>query len=215
LQRLIRRVTELVEGYDYAAAKSEIEAFFWRELADNYLEMAKQRLYDPSDPAHTAARYTLDCLLHTLLKLLAPFLPFVTEEIYQGLFANRESSSDCQSELPADEEAQAGFHSIHLASWPLADPSLESDEAEAVGEALVQIATAARRYKSEHNLALGYELDRLQLSAEVPAMASTLKLAYADLMSVTRARQIEILPQAAAGFEKVGPDSGLSLKIEG
>ncbi len=45
-QRLIARVTALFEAYDYAAAKSEIEAFFWRDLADNYLELAKARLYD-------------------------------------------------------------------------------------------------------------------------------------------------------------------------
>ncbi len=55
-QRLIARVTALFEAYDYAAAKSEIEAFFWRDLADNYLELAKARLYEASGPAHEAAR---------------------------------------------------------------------------------------------------------------------------------------------------------------
>ena len=42
-------MTACLEAYDYAAAKSEIETFFWRDLADNYLEMAKQRLYDRSE----------------------------------------------------------------------------------------------------------------------------------------------------------------------
>jgi len=46
LQRLVERTTALRRGYEYAAAKSETEAFFWHELADNYLEMAKARLYD-------------------------------------------------------------------------------------------------------------------------------------------------------------------------
>ncbi|MEZ4641523.1 MAG: class I tRNA ligase family protein [Chloroflexota bacterium] len=45
-QQVIARVTELFAAYDYATAKSEMEAFFWRDLADNYLEMAKKRLYD-------------------------------------------------------------------------------------------------------------------------------------------------------------------------
>ncbi len=57
-QRLIQRVTALLEEYDYAAAKSEIEVFFWSELADNYLEMVKQRLYNPQHPAYPAARFT-------------------------------------------------------------------------------------------------------------------------------------------------------------
>jgi valyl-tRNA synthetase len=85
LQKLIRRVTALLEAYDYAAAKSEIEAFFWTELTDNYLEMAKQRLYDPACPTHAGACNTIRVLLLTLLKLFAPFLPYVTEAIYQGI----------------------------------------------------------------------------------------------------------------------------------
>ena len=62
-QRLIARVTALFEAYDYAAAKSEVEAFFWRDLADNYLELAKTRLYDGvgtgarSGALHAAARF--------------------------------------------------------------------------------------------------------------------------------------------------------------
>ncbi|MFQ5616337.1 MAG: valine--tRNA ligase, partial [Anaerolineales bacterium] len=57
-QRLIRRATGLFDDYEYAAAKSATETFFWN-LADNYLEMAKQRLYDPASPGHESARYTL------------------------------------------------------------------------------------------------------------------------------------------------------------
>jgi valyl-tRNA synthetase len=76
-QKLVRRTTSILQEYDYAAAKSEIEAFFWTELADNYLEMAKQRLYDPADPSHDAARFSLQTVLFTVLKLFAPFLPFV------------------------------------------------------------------------------------------------------------------------------------------
>ena len=49
MQTLIRRVTSLLESYDYAAAKNEIEIFFWGDLTDNYLEMSKQRLYNGSD----------------------------------------------------------------------------------------------------------------------------------------------------------------------
>jgi NAD(P)H-hydrate repair Nnr-like enzyme with NAD(P)H-hydrate dehydratase domain len=49
-------VTDLFESYDYAAAKSAVEAFFWRDLADNYLEMCKQRLYDEDDPARLIER---------------------------------------------------------------------------------------------------------------------------------------------------------------
>ena len=80
-QRLIQRVTLLFEGYDYATAKAEIELFFWTEFADNYLEMAKKRLYDGGE-AGRGAQATLRLGLLTTLKLFAPFLPYVTEAIF-------------------------------------------------------------------------------------------------------------------------------------
>ncbi len=85
-QRLIRRVTELFRNYDYAAAKSETESFFWRDLADNYLEMSKERLYAGEDERRGGARYTLYHVLLSVIKLFAPFLPYITEEMFQALF---------------------------------------------------------------------------------------------------------------------------------
>ena len=99
LQTLVGRTTSLMENYDYAAAKSEIETFFWQYLADNYLEMCKQRLYDPLHPFFAGARYTLYHGLLNTLKLLAPFLPFVTEAIYQELFSSQASNDNSPSEV--------------------------------------------------------------------------------------------------------------------
>jgi valyl-tRNA synthetase len=179
-QKLVHRTTSLLQEYDYAAAKSEIEAFFWTELADNYLEMAKQRLYDPANPSHEAARFSLQAVLFTVLKLFAPFLPFVTEAIYQGI----------------EYKGFGGQRSIHLESWPVADPALEDDAAEAVGQTLVAIATAVRRFKSERNLSLGAELNRVQLAAvESDGMLlPALQEAVVDLKSITRAREIVLGP---------------------
>lgn len=181
LQRLVRRSTALLLGYDYAAARSEIEHFFWKDLADNYLEMSKQRLYDPSHPLNEGARFALYHALLGLVKLLAPFLPFVTEEIYQKLFVTDLNGSE-----------QKGFWaSIHLSSWPQADLSFEDEEALTFGETLVEIATAIRRFKSERNLALGTDLFRLQFATGEARTADLLKEAAADLMSVTRAGRVE------------------------
>jgi valyl-tRNA synthetase len=174
-QRLILRASELFRSYDYAAAKSETESFFWRELADNYLEMSKERLYDASNEMHEGARYTLYHVFLAVLKLFAPFLPYVTETIYKSLFAGSE-----------------GTESIHVASWPQADEAMIDDKAEAAGELLVDLATAVRRYKSESNISLGAELQRLQLATTDPAIAEMLQEARADIKSVTRASIIEV-----------------------
>jgi valyl-tRNA synthetase len=189
-QRLIRRVTDLFRNYDYAAAKSEIESFFWRDLADNYLEFSKERLYDEMSPMHEEARYTLHQVLLTVVKLFAPFLPYITEEIYQSLFTNT-----------------AKQVSIHNTRWPSVDESLIDKCAEDVGEAIVEVATAVRRYKSENNLSLGSELQRLQLATQDHNLARLLGEAVADITSVTRARSVEV-------GDTLNPDLE-SVKVEG
>ncbi|HEU5198152.1 MAG TPA: valine--tRNA ligase [Ktedonobacterales bacterium] len=195
-QRLIRRVTELLQGYDYAAAKSEIETFFWGDLADNYLEMAKGRLYNEGSPVHAGARYTLFQTLLTVTKLFAPFLPYITETIYQGLFAERE-----------------GQPSVHLSRWPVADEALIDAAAEEAGAALIEIATAVRRYKSEQSLALNTELERLHLATEEPALATALQDAAADLVSITRARRVEVAERLDAGLERIQEAGSVAIAL--
>ncbi len=222
-QQLIRRASELMESYDYAAAKAEIEAFFWRDLADNYLEMAKQRLYDEMHPQHLAGQMVLKTVLLTTLKLFAPFLPFVTEEIYLGLFA-------------PPEEGNAV--SIHTSSWPSPEPELEDAAALALGETLIEIATAVRRYKSEHSLPLGSEVERLELAAnskqwaaannqllsgssQSPApgnsdfdLQAALEGARVDLMSITRARQIEVVDELDPALERLEMNGTIRLALQ-
>ena len=197
LQRLIERVTQLMESYEYASAKSEIETFFWTELADNYLEMAKQRLYDEAHPQRQAAHYSLFHALLIPLKLLAPFLPYVTDEIYLGLFAGQEKAA-----------------SIHVSAWPQAHAAWRDPEAERLGEKLVEIATAVRRYKSERNLPLAAELDRLQLAAGNSELAGEFQKAESDLMSVTRARRIEVGASLDPALEMIQVDGGLAAAIQ-
>jgi valyl-tRNA synthetase len=125
-----------------------------------------------------------------VVKLFAPFLPHVTEAIYQGVFA-----------------AGEGGGSLHRARWPQADAAPLDEGAEAVGEALVAIATAVRRYKSEASLALGAELPLLQLATADAALAEALHGAAADLQSVTRARAIAVVGRLDDGLTSL-PSEG-------
>lgn len=187
---LVASVSAAFDGYDYAAARNAIEGFFWRDLADNYLEMAKARLYDPAHPAHHGARLALKHVLNTLLKLLSPLLPYVTDAIYQELFA-----------------AEEGCGSIHRAQWPLPSEPRQGQPApedEHFGEALIAIAAAVRRYKSENALSLGSELARLYLTAADPALAERLHASAPDLASVTRARQVTVSAEPAPGLLALG-----------
>ncbi len=195
-QQLIRRATELFRAYDYAAAKSETESFFWRELADNYLEMSKERLYDGSNEIREGARYALYTAFLAILKLFAPFLPYITEEIYGALFAEADGSA-----------------SIHIAQWPTANEAFVDDKADVAGETLIEVATAVRRYKSESNISVGTQLQRLQLATDEPAIAEMLRAAKADIISVTRARQVEIGRRLDSGLEMVKGDGAIRVAL--
>jgi valyl-tRNA synthetase len=199
-QQLIRQTTDLFQAYDYAAAKSAIESFFWRDLADNYLEMCKQRLYDEASLQLQGAQFALFQVLLVTLKLFAPLLPYVTEEIYLGLFARGEKTGDCRS--------------IHISAWPLPNPAWEDQDACASGETLVEIATAVRRYKSEHNLSLGSEIDELQLVADPAHLQQALRDAVPDLVSVCRARRVEVVERLDEHLTTLPTDTDIQIAIE-
>lgn len=191
--RLVRRCTDAFHAYDYAAAKAEAEAFFWRDLADNYLELAKGRLYDAEGAHHQAARWTLRHVLLATLKLFAPFLPYVTEAVYRGLFAS------------------GGTESIHRSSWPATEEGWIDDGAEALGERVIEIATAVRRYKSDRQLPLGTELALLQLATADAAVADGLRSALLDVQSVTRARELAVVDALDAALDRA--DEGAEVAI--
>jgi valyl-tRNA synthetase len=103
LRELIETVTASYARFDWATGLSEIESFFWSEFCDDYLELVKSRAYRAGDdPEKQSVLACLRVSLSILLRLLAPTLPFVTEEIWQHEFAH------------VDAQAK----SIHRARWP-------------------------------------------------------------------------------------------------
>ena len=90
LNELVRTVTVNMDNYELGIALSEIYSFTWDMFCDWYIEMAKSRIFDGGAPALTAKRVLVK-VLTDILKLLHPFMPFITEEIYQSLPHSDES----------------------------------------------------------------------------------------------------------------------------
>jgi valyl-tRNA synthetase len=176
LQDLIGRVTDSMEHYDYSFAKSETEKFLW-VFADNYLEMAKGRLYSEDAALKGAAQFTLGRVLLTLMKLFAPFLPHITEKIYQNLFL----------ELDMNQ-------SIHGSTWPIRDDDYFEAGYFELGSLLTEIASAVRRFKSDQALSLGTPLEWLVLDLSDEDLKARLRAAVPDLKSVTRAEKVQLGP---------------------
>ncbi len=146
LNRLIRTSTEGLETYDYVRLRLDTEKFFWQILCDNYLEIVKSRLYDKDCPTRNAAQYTLYHVLLDTLKLFAPLLPHITEELYQLYFKQHEKEK-----------------SIHTSSWPEYSQSSADDELEKTGDLVIEIIATVRKYKSENKLAMNEKLALLTI----------------------------------------------------
>ncbi|NNN09885.1 MAG: valine--tRNA ligase [Acidimicrobiaceae bacterium] len=126
LAQLMNDSTMAFNNYDYARALERTEAFFW-SFCDNYVELAKSRAYgDGNDPATRSAHATLSLTLSTLQRLLAPFVPFVSEEVWRWWHDG----------------------SVHLAPWPSLGELGEAPVATGVYDAIGDVLEAVRREKS-------------------------------------------------------------------
>jgi valyl-tRNA synthetase len=144
LDTVIGDATAALEALDYTRALERTEAFFWT-FCDDYVELVKQRAYgDGGDAqsAHAALRLALD----VLLRLFAPVLPFVTEEVWSWW---RDGS-------------------IHRAAWP--SPSTRGGDPELLRAASTLIA-AVRRAKAADNLSMRTEVEAITISANAPELA--------------------------------------------
>ena len=136
LNRLIRSVGELMENFQFGEAEQQIYDFIWSRFCDWYIEMAKIRLRSQLAPS------PLPFLAHTLensLRLLHPFMPFVTEELWQNL----------KQYLPA----KGGMpDSITVAPYPLASKENAAEEAERVMESIVEIVRSIRNVRAQYKV---------------------------------------------------------------
>ncbi|MCL2353206.1 MAG: valine--tRNA ligase [Defluviitaleaceae bacterium] len=127
----IAEVTQNLDNYDLGLAAQKINDFAWDELCDWYIEMVKSRLYNADDPTRPAAIATLCHVLEATLKLLHPFSPFITDEIFQSF----------------------GFgESVVVASWPIASDALNFAKEEQDVEQIKEAIKAIRNLRSEMNI---------------------------------------------------------------
>jgi valyl-tRNA synthetase len=132
LHRLIETVNRLFDSYLYGEAGRQVYEFLWGEYADWYIEISKTALYGESQAAKSRTRHILTYVLDQCLRLLHPFVPYVTEEIWQH--------------IPHDGEA------LLIAKWPEADPSFFDDEAEAQMAPLMDLIRGIRNVRAEYDV---------------------------------------------------------------
>jgi valyl-tRNA synthetase len=173
LRDTAEKATLAFDELDYAGALDAVERFFWSGYTDNYLEMVKARARSESDPAgRTSAVAAVQQGLSVLLRLLAPYLPYVTEEVWSWGLAGA-----------------TGTPSIHRAPWPTAAEMPEAapgPDGGAAFDAACGFLDAVRRAKSASGATVGRQLARLRVAAG-PRTVALLGPCLADLASAARA----------------------------
>ena len=137
LNHLTRNVTELMEDFQFGEAQQQIRDFAWSQFCDWYIEIAKIRLRDVSTPSPLPF---LADTLEKLLRLLHPYMPFVTEELWQGL---KQRLPD-QSQMPA---------SIIIAPYPIAEAKAIDPETERAMDSVIEIIHSTRNARAQYKVA--------------------------------------------------------------
>jgi len=142
--RVAEEVATDMDAYRFDRALRKVREFVWHDLADDYVELIKGRLYEGRPGERDAARHALATALEASLTMLAPFAPFIAEEAYHH--------------LPTTEG------SVHAASWPALDAS--DEEAERRGAVIASVASRVRAWKSDTGRALNASLERIEVYPE-------------------------------------------------
>jgi len=168
---LIKEVSESFEKYEPSKAKMLTEIFFWSQICDNYLEIAKDRLYNPDvrgNEERKSAQYTLNYLLINTLKLFAPIIPFITEEIYQYFDKGKES--------------------IHISSWPEFNEKYNDIIFGETWDKFIQVLSEVRQEKAKNNKSLTEEIILTISDDDHKILVTCLD----DLKAVTKAKEIKM-----------------------
>ncbi len=160
LHRAIEKSTNAFQAYEYSDARSATEDFFWNDFCDNYLELVKARAYGNDTPeSQQSALYTLHHCLNGILKLFAPIVPHITEELFSYIFDT--------------EFEQCG--SIHARGmWPNAGNYPCMEEAEQTGIATVAVLGAIRGAKSDKGVSIKYPITRAELQGDMTLLSPAL-----------------------------------------
>ena len=141
LNQTIREVRRALEHYRFDEAAHSLYRFIWHEFCDWYLELIKPYLYEGADEKRKKiSQKTLLNVLDSILRLLHPFMPFVTEEIWQRLPLRREGDS------------------IMVASIPKPDKKFDDDEVALEMDGVIQVITAIRNIRGEMNVLPGEQI---------------------------------------------------------
>jgi valyl-tRNA synthetase len=206
LNKTAREVNAALESYEFHAAVQTLYHFFWDDFCDWYIELSKADVTSEDDtPRRRAARARLLSVLEQALRLLHPFMPYITEELWLR--------------LPGDKQLHPAYRgaepTIMLAAFPQADERLIDEAAEAEMKDIIDLVSRVRNIRSEMNIKPS---DRVQIVVQ-PGTSKTEELITAakdQILRLTRASDLSFgdAPRASARSILSG-GAELAIPLEG
>jgi len=170
LNQTIKNVTKCIDSYEFGDAARLVYEFIWSEFCDWYLEIAKIRLYGQDEAAKAKISGLLTTILKNIVKILHPFMPFITEEIYQSITTGSEGS-------------------IMLKTWPKAHEEMIDPAAEEHMELIKLLIARVRNIKAE----MGVQTKDIELILVSPKKKTVLTAGQQYIKTLAKAFKIEIL----------------------
>ena len=179
LNRVIPEITDNMDRYELGVAAQKIYDFIWDDYCDWYIELTKTRLQGDDEDSKVRAQQVLCYVLTNMLKLLHPFMPFITEEIWQA--------------LPHEDGVEEGSF-LMLQSWPVASEALNFPQEEKAMELIMDAIRAVRTRRSEMNVPPSKKA-QLTLATDEGEVFS---LGEAFLKKLAYASEVNIVPASEA-----------------
>jgi len=182
-QWILHKATECFKKYnqyfdqnEFGLALDSVEKFFWNDYCDNYLEIIKDQLFKPekydAKEVHDT-KWTLYQMGLRILQLYAPYLPYVTDAIYQAIYKNK-------SEI----------ESIHRTKFDVIQHPFDFEDHAAIMDKIVSLISEVRRLKTEQKLSLKTEIEELTIVCTDNKLIESIKECEQLIKGVTQAKQI-------------------------
>ena len=173
----IEKMRKNLENYEVGLAKIHFEEFFWQDFCDTYLEMVKTRVYQPENFENGAVKklsgqWTLYTAMYSIIRLVSPYIPHVTEEIYQDYY-----------------KVVIGDESVHSTDFPTVILEQDDDSIVAWFASILDIVSEVRKYKTSKQLSLGAEISSLTIWTK-DLDEAFVESVEDDIVGVTKANEV-------------------------
>jgi valyl-tRNA synthetase len=185
LERVVKAATDWLEECQFMNAFETVRNFVWHVFCDHYLEAVKHRLYEGGE-GRRSAQAALHYAVKRILQLLAPVIPYITEEIYSYMYSRGEGDS------------------IHLTPWPKVNQGLIDPDAEEKGELIISVIRDLRREKNRRGIPLNRTIPHLTIYAEGERALEALRSGMNDIKETVKAQRFEVVRGSGGEVEVEG-----------